>query len=203
MAQGDGSGERRGRPGGPRGSGGRPPARQQGGRSQPSRRSGRATLGQGRSDHRDGAGQDRRGAGQPRPERSRDGGGRWSKRAPAPTGGLGGDQVEGRRAVRELLAAGLRRTREVWVAEGLDASAQLDEIERLAARASVPVRRVSRDQLAARAGTSAPQGVMAVADPLQPVELRALARPGPGRSRMAGSTSPAATPTSNTFLVVL
>ncbi|MDQ1373260.1 MAG: hypothetical protein QOJ09_598, partial [Actinomycetota bacterium] len=39
-----------------------------------------------------------------------------SPRALPPKGGLGGEQVEGRHAVRELLAAGRRRAREVWIA---------------------------------------------------------------------------------------
>ena len=36
--------------------------------------------------------------------------------------GLGGEQVEGRQAVRELLLAGKRKVREVWVASDLDDS---------------------------------------------------------------------------------
>ena len=42
---------------------------------------------------------------------------------------LGGEQVEGRRAVLELLRAGRRRTRDVWMAEGLDDAEILREIE--------------------------------------------------------------------------
>ena len=42
--------------------------------------------------------------------------------------GLGGDQVEGRQAVRELLLAGTRRTREVVFAADLDPASILDEI---------------------------------------------------------------------------
>ena len=33
---------------------------------------------------------------------------------------IGGDQVEGRRSVIELLAAGRRRVKVVWLAEGMD-----------------------------------------------------------------------------------
>lgn len=87
--------------------------------------------------------------------------------------------MEGRRAVRELLAAGRRPVRALWVAEGLDPSPQLDEIERLAARRRVPVELVPRARLEAQSRTEAPQGVLARAKPLEPVDLDDLARPGP------------------------
>jgi 23S rRNA (guanosine2251-2'-O)-methyltransferase len=76
-----------------------------------------------------------------------------------------GQQVEGRRAVRELLVAGRRRVREVWVA------GDVDEIERLAEEAGARVRHVPPDQLAGRARTGAPQGVVAMAAPLPTVDL--------------------------------
>ena len=91
--------------------------------------------------------------------------------------GLGGDQVEGRRAVRELLAAKRRKTREVWLAEDLDASPLIAEIGDMAATARVPVRRVSRGRLDGAARTDAPQGVIARADPLPETDLEALCRP--------------------------
>ncbi len=92
---------------------------------------------------------------------------------------LGGEQVEGRRAVLELLAAGRRQVREVWIAEGLDPAPQLDEIERWCARRHVRVAAVSRRQLQAAARTDAPQGVLAYAEPLEPVDLDDLCRAGP------------------------
>lgn len=88
---------------------------------------------------------------------------------------LGGDQVEGRRAVRALLAAGRRPVRAVWLAEGLDPSPQLDEIEALAARRHVRVETVSRGRLDATARTEAPQGVLARARAIDPVDLDELA----------------------------
>ena len=48
-----------------------------------------------------------------------------------PVGGrhpLGGDQVEGRQAVRELLLAGRRRAREVVFAVDVDAAPILDDM---------------------------------------------------------------------------
>ena len=47
---------------------------------------------------------------------------------------LGGDQVEGRRAVLELLSVGRRTVRRIMLAEDQDPSPQLDRIEELAAR---------------------------------------------------------------------
>jgi 23S rRNA (guanosine2251-2'-O)-methyltransferase len=89
--------------------------------------------------------------------------------------------VEGRHAVRELLAAGRRPVRKVWVADGLDPSPLLDEIEALARRRRVALETVSRTRLDARARTDAPQGVVAEARPLEPVTLEALARRRRGR----------------------
>jgi 23S rRNA (guanosine2251-2'-O)-methyltransferase len=88
--------------------------------------------------------------------------------------GLGGEQVEGRRAVRELLRSGRRRVRSVWLAEGRDDSTLLDDIERLAATKGIRVRRVDRSRLAAEARTDAPQGVLARAEPVEPADFDAL-----------------------------
>jgi len=92
------------------------------------------------------------------------------------TKGLGGDQVEGRHAVRELLLAGTRRTREVIFAAEMDPAQILDEIRELARETKTPLREVSRNKFEAMARTSAPQGVVAFAAPLQPVGLDELAR---------------------------
>ena len=102
--------------------------------------------------------------------------------------GLGGDQVEGRHAVRELLLAGTRRTREVVFAADMDPAQILDEIVDLADETKVPLREVSRNKFEAMARTDAPQGVVAFAAPLQPVDIEDLAR-------QRGSTPP--------FLLVL
>ncbi|MBV8160889.1 MAG: hypothetical protein JO265_08200, partial [Acidimicrobiia bacterium] len=74
---------------------------------------------------------------------------------------VGGEQVEGRQAVRELLAARTRPTRDVWIAEGLEPAPILREINALAKRARVPVRYVGRRALEAEARTDGPQGVLA------------------------------------------
>jgi len=88
--------------------------------------------------------------------------------------GLGGEQVEGRQAVRELLKAGRRRVREVWVADDVDHAEVITEIEKLAARARTPVRYVSRPKLDRQARTDAAQGVLALAAGVPEVELDVL-----------------------------
>jgi 23S rRNA (guanosine2251-2'-O)-methyltransferase len=103
--------------------------------------------------------------------------------------GLGGEQVEGRQAVRELLLAGRRRVREVLVVDrGVDDAERFepdedgdsgDELVELARDLRVLVKLVGRNKLAAVARTEAPQGVVAFADPLEPVDLADLATPGP------------------------
>jgi len=83
--------------------------------------------------------------------------------------------------VRELLRAGHRKVREVWVAdtvEGGDTDGPLSEIMALARAGNVPVRLVPRARLDAAAGTEAPQGVLAYAEAVADVELEELLRPG-------------------------
>jgi 23S rRNA (guanosine2251-2'-O)-methyltransferase len=82
--------------------------------------------------------------------------------------------VEGRQAVRELLRARRRAVHELLVAETVDRSGPVGEILDLAAGSGIPVRRVGRSQLDARAATDAPQGVLAVADPVPDHELAEL-----------------------------
>jgi 23S rRNA (guanosine2251-2'-O)-methyltransferase len=81
----------------------------------------------------------------------------------------GTDQVEGRRAVLELLRARRRRVRAVWLSGD-----ELGDIEAQARAAGVRVQRVPRDQLDGRARTDAPQGVIATADPVREADLDAL-----------------------------
>jgi 23S rRNA (guanosine2251-2'-O)-methyltransferase len=89
--------------------------------------------------------------------------------------------VEGRQAVRELLAAGTRRVRDVWLPEDPGESASLEELAELALSHRVPVRRVGRSRLLAEARTEAPQGVLAHADPLAEADLEELCRRRSGR----------------------
>lgn len=94
--------------------------------------------------------------------------------------GLGGDQVEGRQAVRELFLAGRRKVREVWLLAEQDGADVLQDILELAEAERVPVREVNRTRFFAEARCEAPQGVLAKAAPLEEVLLDdlAVARPG-------------------------
>lgn len=94
--------------------------------------------------------------------------------------GLGGDQVEGRQAVRELLIAGRRRVREVWMLDQRDDAPILDDIRELAAAERVQVTTVGRGRFQAQARCEAPQGVLALAAPLPEADLDELVQPAGG-----------------------
>jgi 23S rRNA (guanosine2251-2'-O)-methyltransferase len=96
--------------------------------------------------------------------------------------GLGGDQVEGRQAVRELLLAGRRKVRELWLVDEGDDAPIIADIRELAAAEGVAVTAVSRARLGAQARSEAPQGVLALAAPLPEADLDDLVgdrRPSP------------------------
>jgi len=88
---------------------------------------------------------------------------------------LGGEQVEGRQAVRELLIAGNRRVHEVWVSVELDAEGARNEvigdIMDIAKTMRITVTQVARRRLDEQARSEAPQGVLAFAAPLQETDL--------------------------------
>lgn len=109
--------------------------------------------------------------------------------------GLGGEQVEGRQAVRELLLADRRKVREVWVAVSEDDADAVDDLAELAMSVGVPVRDVSRSKLFAEARTESPQGVLAKAHGLPETELEQLAKrrrggPAPFLLAVDGVTDP-------------
>lgn len=93
---------------------------------------------------------------------------------------LGGEQVEGRQAVRELLLAGNRRVKEVWVATDLDDNEVVSDIVDIARSMRVTVSEVNRKRLEAAARSEAPQGVIAYAAPLPEAELADLLKRRPG-----------------------
>jgi 23S rRNA (guanosine2251-2'-O)-methyltransferase len=95
---------------------------------------------------------------------------------PAPAG-LGGDQVEGRQAVRELLSANRRAVRSLLMADGMDAAPILDEIEALASARRVRVEYVSRRRIDSVARTEAAQGVVALARPIEATPIEDLCQP--------------------------
>ena len=90
--------------------------------------------------------------------------------------GLGGRQVEGRQAVREMLIAGSRRTSEIWIATELEGDDGVADIVALARSNRVPVQYVNGKRLDAQARTDAPQGVLAQAAEVPEIEFEALLR---------------------------
>jgi 23S rRNA (guanosine2251-2'-O)-methyltransferase len=88
--------------------------------------------------------------------------------------GLGGEQVEGRHAVLELLKARRRQIQKIYVADAQDASETLDAIEFEAQRQRVPVQVISMTRLDREARTEGHQGVMAIAARLETVGLDEL-----------------------------
>jgi len=100
--------------------------------------------------------------------------------------GLGGTQVEGRHAVRELLLAGTRRTYEVILNAEVDRSEIVGDIIDLAAELRVPVTEVSRTRLDSISRTDAPQGVVARAAEVPEVSLSSLVDPAELTARGTG-----------------
>jgi 23S rRNA (guanosine2251-2'-O)-methyltransferase len=96
--------------------------------------------------------------------------------------------------VRELLRAGRRRVHAVWLAEAHDPAPIVDEIIALAEAQGVPLRRVNSARLAAEAQTTAPQGVVARADPVAMVTLDEILAAGDGATPVGvafgGGTDP-------------
>ncbi|MBJ7421961.1 MAG: 23S rRNA (guanosine(2251)-2'-O)-methyltransferase RlmB, partial [Ilumatobacteraceae bacterium] len=88
--------------------------------------------------------------------------------------GLGGEQVEGRQAVRELLLGQRRRIREIWLASDIETSPVIDDILDLARDQRVQVMSVSRRELDREARSEAPQGVLAKAAPIEETLLADL-----------------------------
>ena len=96
-------------------------------------------------------------------------------RAPRPDKhSLGGSQVEGRQAVRELLIARKRKAYEILISNDLDKNDIIDDIIELANDQRVPVRYVPRKEIEREARSEAPQGVLAMAAPIPDVNLAYL-----------------------------
>ncbi len=95
---------------------------------------------------------------------------------------LGGEQVEGRQAVRELLIAGRRKVREIWVASDLDENEVIGDIMQLARNERVQLLEVNRRKLEAVARSEAPQGVIAFAAPLPETDFADLIKRRAGRA---------------------
>lgn len=99
------------------------------------------------------------------------------QRKPAAEKSLGGEQVEGRQAIREMLIAQRRKVREIWIASDIDAADVIDDIRDLAADARVQVLDVARKRIEQTARSEAPQGVIAFAAPLPEADFDDLLTP--------------------------
>ena len=93
-----------------------------------------------------------------------------------PGPGLGGEQVEGVEAVRELLRAQRRQVKTVWLADDVNDPT----IEELAERARVPVRRAPRSDVDSASRSGLAGGVLAHHGRCHRVDLDDLSEPDDG-----------------------
>ncbi|HEV7526380.1 MAG TPA: 23S rRNA (guanosine(2251)-2'-O)-methyltransferase RlmB [Acidimicrobiia bacterium] len=84
---------------------------------------------------------------------------------------LGGDQIEGRRAVLELLRAGKRRPRAVYLSSSVSRDETVNEIVE---RAGGALKVVAAERVEQMARSDVHQGVLAMAPPLRTADLDAL-----------------------------
>lgn len=129
------------------------------------------------------------GAGGRGQSRSTGPGGRSSSRPGGGAGaakGLGGRQVEGRQAVRELLIAERRKVHEVWISAELEGDPGVSDIVEIAAARRIPLLHVARARLEREARSEAPQGVLAHAAEIPEADLADLM----GARRVRGTTAP-------------
>ena len=87
---------------------------------------------------------------------------------------MGGEQVEGRQAIREMLLAQRRKVREIWIANDIDSADVIDDIRELAADSRVQVLDVPRKKIEQTARSEAPQGVIAFGAPLPEADFDEL-----------------------------
>lgn len=100
---------------------------------------------------------------------------------PTPEKNLGGQQVEGRQAVRELLLAGKRKVYEILVATDIEDVGVMSDIIDLAKDMRVQVVEVNRRKLETMARSESPQGVLAHAAALPETPFDDLVKRRPGR----------------------
>jgi 23S rRNA (guanosine2251-2'-O)-methyltransferase len=94
---------------------------------------------------------------------------------------LGGRQIEGRQAVREMLIASRRKVHEIWISAELEGDAGVDDIVTIANAQRVPIVYIAKSRLEKEARSEAPQGVLATAAEIPEADLGSLMR-GDGTS---------------------
>jgi 23S rRNA (guanosine2251-2'-O)-methyltransferase len=133
-----------------------------------------------------GGGANRGGPNRGGPGGPRSGGGP-GRGADRPTGsaggpkGLGGRQIEGRQAVREMLIAGRRKVHEIWISAELEGDAGVDDIVTIANAQRVNLVYIAKGRLEKEARSEAPQGVLAQAAELPEADLGDMLR-GDGKT---------------------
>ena len=93
-----------------------------------------------------------------------------------PGRGLGGKQVEGRQAVRELLMAEKRKVYDIFISAELEGDAGVSDIAEIARAQRVPLTYIARAKIERETRSEAPQGVMALAAELEEADLGELLR---------------------------
>lgn len=101
-----------------------------------------------------------------------------TKRSSGPHRGLGGGQVEGRQAVREMLMAERRSIHEIWISAELEGDVGVDDIVTIAHARRVPIAYVGKAKVEREARSEAPQGVVAFAADLPEADLGNMLRRG-------------------------
>ncbi|MDW3177607.1 MAG: 23S rRNA (guanosine(2251)-2'-O)-methyltransferase RlmB [Acidimicrobiia bacterium] len=105
--------------------------------------------------------------------------------------GPGGDRIEGRQAVRELLLADRRKVLEVVMQTGLDNAPILEDIQMLAEDRRITIRELGRSAFHAQTDTDSAQGVFAEAEPIPTIDLEDLIdEPHPFLVMVDGLTDP-------------
>ena len=90
--------------------------------------------------------------------------------------GLGGRQIEGRQAVREMLIGRRRKVHEIWISAELEGDAGVDDIVTIANSQRVTIVYIAKSRLEKEARSEAPQGVLAYAAELPEADLGDLLR---------------------------
>ncbi len=88
--------------------------------------------------------------------------------------GVGGEQVEGRQAVRELLKANRRRAYEVFLDQTVERTGIVAEIASLALDRRVPLKELSSSKFDLLCRSESSQGVIAMAEPLRLYDINSI-----------------------------
>ncbi|MCL5048662.1 MAG: 23S rRNA (guanosine(2251)-2'-O)-methyltransferase RlmB [Firmicutes bacterium] len=89
---------------------------------------------------------------------------------------VGGEQIEGKQAVLELLRVGKRRVHKLTISQDGPMSSAMREIYNHAAASDIVIAEVTKNEFLRKAKTEAPQGVIATAEPIAGVTLNGLAK---------------------------